>query len=188
MTHMTMRRLRAGLIALAMLFAAQTARAANWSEPVDVLHDFDRCVTYRAMIDGDYLIVRAKLENGWKTFAMDNEIRADERLAGKQSLGVDAPTVIRLRGLEAAGPWRQTPPKDFSKPEMRWYAFGFDDEALFAVKVKRSGAEPMAVELRGQACTDALCKNIDVEIPVPAKAAAAGPGVDLSKLVEVRAP
>ena len=43
-------------------------------------------------------------------------------------------------GLETAGPWYQSPPKDFSKPELRWFSWGFERQALFAATVHRSAS------------------------------------------------
>ena len=86
-------------------------------------------------------MVRAAIEPGWHTFAMDNKQRAEEKLAGRKSLGIDHPTEITLTGgLEMAGPWYQTPPKDFSKPELRWFSWGFERQALFAAKIRRRAA------------------------------------------------
>src|SRR4029077_16527657 len=117
------------------------------------------------------LAVEATLASGWHTFAMDNKKRADEKLQGKQSLGIERPTEITLSdGLEVAGPWYQTAPKDFSKPEIRWYTWGFDDRALFVVKVKSSGGRSAKIGIRGQSCTESTCKNIDVTIPLPLSA------------------
>src|SRR5262245_56374790 len=106
-----------GTILLMAAFVA--ARAGDWSAPADVQHDFKTVVSYRAMLNGDTLVVEARLEPGWHTFAMDNQRRADEKLAGKMSLGIDRATEIRLdAGFEATGGWMQTPPKDFSKPDL----------------------------------------------------------------------
>jgi len=142
--------------------------AGDWTDPVAVTHELKPCVTYRARLSGSYLIVQARHETGWHTYAMDNKQRADEKLAGRQSLGIDRPTEIKLsEGLEIAGPWHQSPPKDLSKPEIRWYTWGFEDQILFVAKVRQSGAGPAKIGLRGQACTETTCKNIDVEIAVP---------------------
>src|SRR3954452_4749551 len=162
-----------GLMAFAV--TAASAGAGEWSQPVDVLHELKPCVTYRAKTEGEFLIVEAKLQPGWHTFTMDNERRAAEKLAGKQSLGVDQPTQIRLgSGMEAVGGWLQSPPKDFSKPEMRWYSWGFEQQALFATRVRRAGSGPSDIHIRGQACTETTCKNIDVAVLVPASAGGKG--------------
>src|SRR5260370_38680768 len=96
------------------------------AEVVEVRHDDILCVSYQAHLDGPYLVVRATLEPGWHTFAMDNKVRAVEKLAGKPSLGIDHPTEITLTGgLEGGGPWLQSPPKDFSKPELGGFSWGF---------------------------------------------------------------
>src|SRR5262249_38088666 len=151
-----------------MMFAAGFGAAAasgGWSDAVEVHHDESLCLSYRARMDGPFLVVRAIIEPGWHTFAMDNKRRAEEKLAGKRSLGIDHPTEITVSGgLEAIGPWHQSPPKDFSKPDLRWFSWGFEREALFVGKVRRSGAAPARIEIRGQACTDTTCKNIDVTV------------------------
>ena len=83
---------------IAVVFGfASAALAAEWSAPVHVLHELKPCVTYRAKIDGDLLVVQAAIQPGWHTFAIDNERRAAEKLAGKPSLGIDQPTVLRFK-------------------------------------------------------------------------------------------
>jgi hypothetical protein len=140
--------------------------AGDWSAPVEVRHEEDVAVAYQARIDGQWLVVRAKVGSGWHTFCMDNKRRADAKLAGKQALSVDKPTEIVAAGMEVEGPWYQSEPKDFSHPELRWFSWGFDKEAVFAAKV-RSGTSGK-LTIKGQACTDAICKNIDVTVRVPA--------------------
>jgi hypothetical protein len=158
-----------------------------WSDAVEVRHDDNLCLSYRAKLDGDNLIVKATIEPGWHTFAMDNKRRAEEKLAGKKSLGIDHPTEITLTGgLETAGAWRQSPPKDFSKPDLRWFSWGFEKEAVFVVKVRRSGATPAKLAIRGQACTETTCKNIDVALSVPVGKGAEPSDVQLKDLIPVR--
>src|SRR5262249_23630793 len=110
--------------------------------------------------------------------------------AGRRSLGIDRPTELVLtEGLELAGPWHQSAPKDFSKPELRWFSWGFDGQALFVAKVRRSKAESARIAVRGQACTATTCKNIETEISLPLAdvQAEAGPSsIDLKTLVQVR--
>jgi hypothetical protein len=134
-------------------------------------------------------VVEAALEAGWHTFTMDNQRRALEKLAGKQSLGIDQQTEITAsQGLEVAGPWYQSPPKDFSKAELRWFSWGFENRALFVAKVKRSGRGPANIAIRGQACTESSCKNIDVAIllRIPAETERQTSAVNLKSLVQVR--
>jgi hypothetical protein len=97
-------------------------------------------------------------------------------------LSVDRPTEIIPTGLELEGPWYQTDPKDLSHPELRWFSWGFDKEAVFAAKVRRGTAGRLTI--KAQACTDAICKNIDVAVPVSA-AGSAPTELDIKKLVEV---
>ena len=176
------------MVALIAATGIEAVSAGEWTAPVEVLHEYQRCISYRARLDGEYLVVQATIEPGWHTFVMDNKQRAAEKLAGRQSLGVDGPTEIALsQGLEIAGPWYQSQLKDFSKPELRWYSWGFEGEARFVAKMRRSGPGPAQVGIRGQACTETICKNIDVAISLPFATAAGEPsGVDLKGLVEVR--
>jgi len=166
------------------------ARAAEWTEPVEVRHDLKRCVSYRARLSGEFLVIQAAHEPGWHTYALDNKQRAAGKLAGRQSLGIDGPTEITLsEGLEAAGPWHQSRPKDLSKPEILWFSWGFEHEALFVAKVRRSGAGPAQIAIRGQACTETTCKKVDVTVSLPLAGAEmdrGGEEIDFKALVAVR--
>jgi len=167
---------------------AGVIRGGDWTNPVEVRHDVQKCVSYRARLTGDFLVIQATHEAGWHTYAMDNKLRAQEKLAGKRSLGIDRPTEIVLaEGLELASPWYQSVPKDLSKAELRWYTWGFDGQALFVAKVRRAGAGPANVAVRGQACSEAACKNIDLAISVPLAGARTGASdIDIKTLIQVR--
>jgi len=176
-------------VILLAVACARFVHAGDWTEPVEVRQELKRCVSYRARLSGEFLVIQAIHEAGWHTYAMDNKQRALEKLAGKKSLGIDRPTEITLsEGLELAGSWYQSPPKDFSKPGLRWFSWGFEGQAVFVAKVQLSGAGPARVTLRGQACTEATCKNIDVEISVPlaGKHSVSAPDIDFKALVRVR--
>jgi hypothetical protein len=168
----------------------EPALAGDWTEPVEVRYELRRCVSYRARWNGQFLVIQATIDPGWHTFAMDNKQRAQEKLAGRRSLGIDRPTEIALTGgLELTEPWYQSPPKDFSRPELRWFTWGFEGQALFVAKGRRSGAGPARIAIRGQACTEATCKNIEVELSVPLVAASTdttASDIDFKTLVQVR--
>jgi DsbC/DsbD-like thiol-disulfide interchange protein len=157
--------------------------AGDWTMPVEVTHDDKPVISYRARLTGGHLLVEAKLEPGWHTFTLDNDKRAAEKLAGKKALGVDRPTTVEMKGLNATGPWLQSEPKDFSQPEIRMFTWGFENHALLAVPVKKA-AGAAELHIRGQACTAEVCKNIDVTLPLPAGSGTAAP--DLTGLVAVR--
>jgi hypothetical protein len=164
---------------------AAAAAAGVWTAPVEVRHEDAVCVSYQARLDGPYLVVRANVGDGWHTFAMDNQKRAAEKLAGKPALSVDKATEIAASGgVTIDGPWYQTAPRDFSRPELRWFSWGFEKQAIFAAKVRRAGTASLRV--RGQACTETVCKNVDVTIPLPAGTAAGTAELDLKQLVPVR--
>jgi hypothetical protein len=159
-----------------VLGMAGLACAADWSAPAEVRHEDALAVAYAARVDGPYLVVKATVGQGWHTFALDNVQRVEEKLAGRPALSMDKSTEIALSGgLAIEGSWRQAAPKEFSRPELRMYSFGYDQEALFAAKVRRAGAGPAKVRVRGQACTETVCKNVDVTLTVaaPAKLGAA---------------
>jgi DsbC/DsbD-like thiol-disulfide interchange protein len=177
--------LKQSLVASIFVFAAFPS---EWTQPVEVRHDSQLVAAYQAKWNGDFLIVRAAIQPGWHTFAMDNKQRQQEKLAGKPSLGIEKSTEIVVSGgLNVTGPWLQSAPKDFSKPEIRWFTWGFDREATFAAKARRTGSDPARVELRAQACAGEICKNIDVSLAVPLDSKnAQDAGVDLKNLVQVR--
>lgn len=140
--------------------------ATGWGAPVEVLVDDEVCATYDARLAGDQLVVRVRMGKGWKTFAMDNAVRATEALKGKKALSADMPTKVTVgEGLTVTGPWKQTPPTDFSKPELRIFTWGYETEAVFVAPVKREGTVGK-VGVKGQACTPSICKNIDVKLDV----------------------
>lgn len=182
---------RTAVKAMIVLAACTEAtRAGDWTDAVEVRHELKRCVSYRARLAGEFLVVQATHEPGWHTYAMDNKQRAKEKLAGRESLGIDGPTEIKLtQELEGVGPWYQSPPKDYSKPELLWFTWGFDGHALFVAKVRRSGAGPARIAVGGQACTETTCKQIDVAISLPlagGNTAADPSGIDFKALVRVR--
>jgi hypothetical protein len=185
----TLTRRTAFLAAIGLLAGACTAEAADWTQPAEVLYDLKPRVSYRAALTGDLLMIQVTHEPGWHTVAMDNQRRVAEKLGGRQPLGVDTPTEIKLlHGLQLAGPWHQSPPKDFSRPELELFTWGFEGQAMFAAKVRRTGAGPAQIAVGGQACTDTICKKFDLELalPLPAASAQAAPAADLKNLVPVR--
>lgn len=187
---MTILNRRSAWPVLLVVGLAAVAGAADWTQRVDVTYEGQKCLSYRARLQGAYLLIEASPGPGWHTFTMDNTIRAAEKLAGKRSLGTELPTEVAVgEGLELDGPWFQSPPKDFSKPEMRWYSWGYDEPALFAVKIRRTGAGPARLSIRGQVCSGETCRNIDVRLSLPPGnpiAAGDAPPAEMTGLVQVR--
>ncbi len=180
---------RLAVLTAAILCALTNANASGWTEPVEVRQEENLCLTYQAKLEGSLLIVRAAIEPGWHTFAMDIKKRADEKLAGKASLGIERGTEFLLSGgLATVGPWYQSAPKDFSKPEIRYFSWGYERQAIFAAKVRRTGKGPVRIAIRGQACTETTCKNIDaaISLALDGGKAATEPEIDLKNLIQVR--
>ena len=170
-----------------LLLFASLASAAEWSQPVEVRHEDAVVISYTARVDGPYLVVRANLGQGWHTFALDNVKRVEEKLAGKPALSMDRSTEITVTGAQVDGPWHQSPPKDFSRPSLRMFSFGYDHDLIFAAKVRPSGPGTAKLRIRGQACTETVCKNVDVPltVTVPAKLGTSA-DVRLNELVQSR--
>ena len=137
---------------------------SGWSTPVVVGRELENCVSYRARIQGEYLVVEASHGSGWHTYALDNEIRAEEMLAGQESLGVELPTSFEVRGAKVVGPWLQTEPEDLSEVDIQWYTFGFSDTATFAAKIQDVGTTPIVIGVRGQVCNADICRDIEIDV------------------------
>lgn len=134
---------------------------------LDRLRDMYRSPDIKTI--GIYLIVRARHEAGWNTYAMDNELRAAAALTGKKSLGIEQGIDIKVeRGLELDDRWRQTEPQDFSQPVIRWFTYGFDETALFACRVKEVTSDQVILRIRGQACNDEECCQLNVALKLQA--------------------
>jgi DsbC/DsbD-like thiol-disulfide interchange protein len=174
------------ILFLFALFEAVTW-AADWSPPAEVRYEDAVVISYTARVDGPYLVVRANLGKGWHTFALDNVQRVEEKLAGKPALSMDRSTEIGVTGAQVEGPWHQSQPKDFSRPNLRMFSFGYDHDAIFAAKVHATSAGSAKLRIRGQACTETICKNLDVPLTVvvPAKPGTSAE-VKLQELVQAR--
>lgn len=140
--------------------------AGDWSAPVQIEHNDRLAMEYRARFDGAHLIVEIRPEPGWHTYAMDNKQRQDAALKGRKSLGSEKPTTVSAgEGLTIVGSWRQSPPEDFSKPEIQFYSYGFAKPSLLAAPAKAT-AKTAEVIVKGQACTDSVCLPVSVTLNV----------------------
>jgi hypothetical protein len=178
---------RGFLAVLAVLAATWQGQAADWSKEVPVRDGSQPILRFRARVAGDYLVVQAIHEPGWHTYAMDNELRAEEKLAGRPSLGIEEGVEIEIEsGGKPVGPWFQSPPRDLSQPDLRWYTWGFDGTATFARRLERTGTGPVALTIGGQTCNGQTCRLIDVELTVPPPTDGENPEFSTDDLVRVR--
>ena len=81
------------IVTVVILFGITKANAGAWTEPVEVRQEENLCLTYQAKLEGSMLVVRATIEPAWHTFAMDIKKRAEEKLAGRASLGIERGTL-----------------------------------------------------------------------------------------------
>lgn len=172
----------------AVCLAAASAWAGDWSETKPVLYRGDIVATYRARLAGEWLIVEAKHEPKWHTYAMDNVLRA-KKATGEESPTTELPTKIDVSGgAKVVGAWKQSAPKDLTQKDINWYTWGFEGTARFAAKLDKVSDEPVVITVNGQLCNDSLCSMVrDLKIVVPATGDAAADEVDalLEGMVEV---
>ncbi len=153
------------LLILAATSADWINQSDGWTDEVSVREAGVPVVRFSARVEGNVLLVRAKHGDGWHTYAMDNEIRANRALKGKKSLGVEEGISITTPdGEQLKGVWRQSKPRDLSKPELRWYTFGFEKTAVLSCEFDTPTAIPGSLRIRGQACSGETCLPIDLRI------------------------
>jgi len=175
------------------LLVVLEAAAQEWSDPVVVRRRAEPAVTYRAMLDGDLLVVEAEHAKGWHTYALDNVERARER-SGKEMPETELPTRIRVvGGLKIVGNWHQTPPADLSQEAIQWHTWGFSGMAVFAVRVERAEGTEAVITINGQACDASACQMVrDAVLKLALPTAGTSPKrssvTNLSKMVEVSTP
>lgn len=149
--------------------AVATSCAAAAADPATAIvrHRAAPVVTLTAEIVDSHLVVRAEMAPGWHIYAMDNVERAQAK-SGKERPDCELPTRIAVEGpVRVAGKWRQTQPVDLSNPEIIWYTWGFENEAVFAAPLEITGSGPITVTVNGQACNESSCSMIqDVSIVV----------------------
>ncbi len=170
------------LALIAVLVAAPMVSAEDgWTTPVPVMNRAKIALTYRATVACDYLIVEANHSPNWHTYAMDNTVRA-RAASGSENPESEQPTRIAVSGAaKASGPWRQTAPKDMSQPEIKWFTWGFEGVARFAVPIEKAGDGDIIVTIDAQSCDPASCTMVSgLKIVVP-EGAGSGDAAELLK-------
>lgn len=176
------------LVLVAVVAAVPSASGDDsWTQPVPVMNRAKIALTYRATVADGYLIVEANHSPGWHTYAMDNTVRA-RKASGSENPESELPTRITVSGAaKVSGPWRQTPPKDLSQPEIKWFTWGFEGIARFAVPIEKTGEGDVIVSIDAQSCDPASCTMVSgLEIVVPADAGSADASELVSGLVQVQ--
>ena len=85
-------------VAIAAMFTA-SLWAGSWSAPEEATDAAGNAlVMCRAKLSGDHLVVEVRATQGWHVYAMDNQRRAREALAGRMSLGVEQDTEVLVSG------------------------------------------------------------------------------------------
>ena len=159
--------IRPMLLVFCVTVPALAAEPIPWTKEIVVYNGAETVVRFSAGLTKEYLIVRAIHKKDWHTYAIDNELRANEALAGKASLGVEQGLSLEVQGdLKFDGGWLQSAPKDLSKPELRWFTFGFEDRAYFVRKLTKDSARSAEVQVSGQACSGETCCRVQVVLPV----------------------
>jgi len=173
---------------LILLLAPALAFAGDWVEGKPVMYRGEIAMTYRAQLSGDWLIIEAKHNPEWHSYAMDNLQRA-RKATGKEAPETELPTRIDVSGgLKLAGAWKQTAPQDLSKLDIQWYSWGFMDTARFAVNVERTGGADATVTINAQSCNATSCsmvRDLKITLPVPAEKSVEAPTELLTGLTDV---
>lgn len=139
-----------------------------WSTPAYLTSGNEKAVAYSAAVANGYLLVQAKHFADWHSFTMDNPQRSIGKLGEKGNQ--ELPTGIVV-DQETEGAWLQTGPTDFSKPDIRWYTWGFQGVSYFAVKLSDPGKQ-VNLKVSAQACRADICAGaVDLELEVPATSA-----------------
>lgn len=159
----------------------------SWSKPAVIKHDSLPAVTVRARVVGDCLVVELQHEKGWHTYAMDNETRVEEKLAGQMSLGMQQGLSVDIQeAVKRTSAWRQSEPKDYSDAEILWYAWGFEGKAILACRIDPAGQENVSITLKGQACNASTCISIEETLEAPVQQAGEIPAaLDWNSLVKI---
>jgi len=145
----------------------------KWSEPDYVRKGNAKIVRYRAAIANGHLLVEAAHEPGWHSYAMDNAKRsAAASKGGPAAAGShELPTVIATPSdLAVDGGWKQTPPTDYSKPDIHWYTYGFSGTSYFALPLKELPGKAFKVSITSQVCDAESCAgtfDLELEVPIP---------------------
>lgn len=100
----------------------------------------------------------------------DGELKKVKLKSDKQ-VDQELPTVINvLDGLPIVGNWRQSPPIDFSNPEIHWHTWGFKGISYFALKLAIIPQNAVSISISGQYCDGKTCagaSDLRFRIPPP---------------------
>jgi hypothetical protein len=179
--------LRFSIAFFAAIVAAPFALGEDgWTEPVPVMNRAKIALTYRAKVAGDYLLVEASHSEGWHTYSMDNTVRA-RAATGDENPDSELPTRIAVSGgATVKGDWMQSAPKDMSQPSIKWYTWGFEGVARFAVPIEKTGDEDIVLTIDAQSCDPSSCTMVsDLKIVVPGAPGNAEPAL-IEGLVKVQ--
>lgn len=156
------------LTGICIMLLSPILMAGDWSESKEIRQRRQgMVVSYKAKLDGDWLIVEVTHGKGWHTYTLDNLERAQKK-TGKEKPETELPTVIELSGgLKAVGSWYQSKPKELSTPEIKWYTWGFENVSRFATQVERVEQTPTTITINAQACNESLCSMVsDLKLTV----------------------
>ncbi|MEM7674304.1 MAG: hypothetical protein AAF212_13250 [Verrucomicrobiota bacterium] len=146
----------------------------KWSPAAAAYYGDLAVVRYRAAMFGNTLVVEASHADTWKTYAIDNAKRSKEAFG--ENAQHENPTVINLPETVAPkDPWRQTRPKDYSKPGMNWFTWGFEGKAYFSIELESWPKEGFEIIVSAQVCDPKSCamaNNLVLTVPAENNAGA----------------
>ncbi len=156
------------VLVLLVAFGVPAFAGGVWSEPAVVTHRATPVLTYRARLEGKFLVVEVTHAEGWHSYSMDNIERARKR-SGETKPETELPTKIVVSGeLNQVGKWFQSEPVDLSQEGIYWYTWGFAGTAYFATRVEQVSGDTANIKISGQACNESSCSMIkDLVVTVP---------------------
>jgi len=149
------------LTGIFLILLSPVLMAGEWSESKEIRQRRSgMVVSYKAKLDGDWLIIEATHGKGWHTYTLDNLERAQKK-TGKEKPETELSTVIELSGgLKPVGAWYQTKPKELSTPEIKWYTWGFENVSRFATQVELIDQSATTITINAQACNASSCSMV----------------------------
>lgn len=121
----------------------------KWSKPISIESGRKKVVTYRATLVNGHLLIQVRHRPGWSTFSMDNEARMIG-ISGKKG-EQELPTKITLDPV-IEGEWLQSDPVNFSRPDIKWYSWGFQGVSYFAKKLAGPLKQDLVITINAQGC------------------------------------
>ena len=160
---------RKALVKVFLPKKSNIASTSQWSKSKAAYNGQEIAIWYRGAVFGKTLVIEANHGKGWHSYSMDNTIRAQAK-NGPDAMS-ELPTRLRLEdSVKTAGDWRQTKPKDMSKPKMNWNTWGFEGKTYFIRELSELPKNDFSITINAQVCNEGSCAMAnDLVLKIPSK-------------------